>query len=196
MDSGKRVLIVVACMVGISLAYQGVRQNNATGSRSRRTDAGQMEPATVPQTAGKWLRDVERRAESGIVGLYVRLNNPTDKPVALALWNRDDLEIEPSLVQRRRANGAKGRYQLSLQRQASGPAHWESVPVEWHTETKQESDNPAAVPPVAGLAPGGTRTFLAVLGLHAERAGDSGYCWRLCLYDGAGGQIEQKKLAE
>jgi hypothetical protein len=196
MDNAKRVLIVVAGLVGISLAYQGVRENNATGSRSPRPDATQREPAAVPQTSGKWLRDVERKVEAGIVGVYVRLNNPTDKPVTLALWHRGDLEIEPSLVQRRRADGVKGQYQLALQRRTSGQTYWEPIAVKWSPETRQESDNPAAVPPVAVLAPGGTRTFLAVLGFQFELGGDSGHCWRLCLYDEAGGQIDQAKLAE
>jgi hypothetical protein len=196
MDSAKRVLIAVAGLVGISLAYQGVRENNATGSRSPRLDATQREPAGVPQTSGKWLRDVERKVEGRIVGVYVRLNNPTDKPVALALWNREGLEIEPSLVQRRRADGVKSQYQLGLQRRTSGQTYWEPMPVKWSPETRQESDNPAAVPPVAVLAPGDTRTFLAVLGLQIEFGGDSRHSWRLCLYDEAGGQIEQKGLAE
>ena len=48
--------------------------------------------------------------------------------------------------------------------------------------------------PVARLDPGETRAFILILGTMAERAGDSMCRWRLGLFDGAGGRLDQKEM--
>ncbi len=192
MKSEHRVLVGIACLLGISLAYQNYRQRDTAASENISTVSRSKADGPVA-ASGRWLVGLEPKTESHIDGLYVRLKNPSDRPVTLALWSRDEPEVDPGLAKRRRADGVTGPFQLSLERRVSGQTAWECLRCKWNLVTKQEGDHPTDAPPLASLPPGDTRTFLVVLGVSAF---DSMYRWRVCLYEGAGGRVEQKELAE
>ncbi len=130
MKSGNQVLVGVACALGISLAYQTCRQGDTAATGHSSTGSRTSEAARPAGATGRWLVSLEPKTESHIDGIHIRLKNPTDRPVPLALWSRDEPEVDPGLVKRRRADGV------------------------------------------------------------------TGYRWRLCLYDGAGGHVEQMEMPE